>query len=88
MKLNWKVRIKNPLFWLSLIGVVLTAIGQTPESFTSWESVREALLELIRNPYLLGSALMAIVGVLMDPTTRGLCDSVRALGYDKPEGRR
>lgn len=88
MKLNWKVRMKNPLFWLSLIGVILTAIGRTPESFTSWESVKEALLELIRNPYLLGSALMAIVGVLMDPTTRGLCDSVRALGYDKPEGCR
>lgn len=88
MKLNWKVRMKNPLFWLSLIGVVLTAMGRTPESFTSWEAVKGALLELIRNPYLLGSALMSIVGVLMDPTTRGLCDSVRAMGYDKPEGSR
>lgn len=86
MKINWHVRMKNPLFWISLGGVILTAMGQSPEVFTSWGSVLQALLALVRNPYLLGSVILAVLGVLMDPTTRGICDSSRALTYDEPKG--
>jgi len=28
--------------------------------------------------------VLAIIGVVNDPTTNGLSDSVRAMGYDKP----
>lgn len=86
MKLNWKVRMKNPLFWVSLGGVILTAMGRSPESFTSWGSVLRAIVELVGNPYLLGSVALAVLGVLVDPTTRGICDSQRALGYEEPKG--
>ena len=84
--INWKVRMKNPLFWISLGGVVLTAMGQSPERFTSWGKVLQAAVELVGNPYLLGSVLLAVMGVLIDPTTKGLCDSLRAMTYEEPEG--
>ena len=28
MKINWKVRIKNPYFWVGLLGVILSAMGR------------------------------------------------------------
>lgn len=86
MKINWKVRAKNPLFWVSLGGVALTAMGESPEVFTSWGRVLEAVVELAANPYLLGSVILAVLGVLVDPTTRGICDSGRAMNYDEPKG--
>ena len=86
MKINWRVRMKNPLFWVSLSGVILTAMGQSPETFTSWGKVLQALMELVGNPYMLGSVILAVLGVFMDPTTKGICDSSRALGYDEPKG--
>ena len=50
MKTN---RYKNPYFWIGLIGVILTAMGISPEKLTSWDMVVAAAVDLIKNPYLL-----------------------------------
>ena len=84
MKINWKVRVKNPYFWIGLVGVVLTAMGVSPEMFTSWSAVGNQLLEFVSNPFMIGSVIVAVLGVLVDPTTTGLSDSTRALSYDEP----
>ena len=85
MKLNMTVRMKNPWFWISLVGVILTAMGQSPEEFTSWASVLVALTQLLQNPYMLGCVSLAVLGVFIDPTTAGISDSKQALGYCKPK---
>lgn len=85
MKVNWKVRIKNPWFWVGLVGIVLTAMGVSPEMFTSWSAVGNSLLELVQNPFMLGSVAIAVLGVFVDPTTSGVGDSTQALGYSKPK---
>ena len=85
MKINWKVRMLNPYFWLGIFGVMMTAMGVSPDMFTSWEMVMEQGKELIRNPYLLGSMVVSIAGILNDPTTKGMKDSKRALSYTKPK---
>ena len=36
MRINWKVRVKNPYFWFGLVAIVLAAVGAKPEMFTSW----------------------------------------------------
>lgn len=74
MKINWKARMKNPYFWVGLVAVVMTAVGVSPETFTSWEILRQQLWELLGNPFLLGTALLAVLGVLTDPSTKGLSD--------------
>ena len=84
MKINWKVRVKNPYFWIGLVGVILTAMGVSPEMFTSWSAVGNQLLEFISNPFMIGSVIVAVLGVLVDPTTTGISDSTRALSYDEP----
>lgn len=85
MKINIPVRMKNIWFWVGLLGVILSAMGVSPEMFTSWESVFQALRDLVSNPYMLGCVAMAVLGVLTDPTTKGICDSEQAMTYDKPK---
>lgn len=85
MKMNIKVRVLNPWFWISLFGVILTAMGVSPEMFTSWEAVANAFIELVRNPYLLGSVVVAVLGVFVDPTTKGVGDSEQAMTYTQPK---
>ncbi len=81
MKINWKVRLKNPVFWLTVIPAVITfvytvlgAVGVVPS--LSEDVVVNIVTALI-------SALTTI-GVLVDPTTKGVGDSERAMSYDAP----
>ena len=84
MKLNWKVRIKNPYFWLGLIAVILAAVGVSPESLTSWPILYAQIRALLGNPFAVGCVIVAVLGYINDPTTSGLSDSQRAMGYEKP----
>ncbi len=70
-----KNRFKNPWFWIGVVGVVLTAMNVNPTTFTSWETVKEAGVSLISNPYMLGSVAIAVLGVFVDPTTKGITDN-------------
>lgn len=85
MKINVPVRLKNPWFWVGLIGVILTAMGVSPETFTSWEVVKDQFLSLVTNPFMLGSVAVAVLGVFLDPTTNGVGDSKNALTYKTPK---
>ena len=84
MKINYEVRIKNPWFWVGLISVALTAIGVDPQTFTSWQSVLNGILSVLSNPVQLGTFILSILSVFIDPTTNGLSDSNRALQYKNP----
>ncbi|KAF5075817.1 phage holin [Anaerotignum sp.] len=84
MKINWKVRFKNPYFWIGLFGVIMSTIGAKPEDFTSWALVVEEIKNVLGNPFLLFSVILAVIGVVADPTTKGVCDSKQALSYSKP----
>lgn len=84
MKINIPVRLKNPWFWIGLIGIILTAMGINPEMLTSWDAVIVAVKDLISNPYMLASVICAVLGVFIDPTTAGVTDSQQAMTYNEP----
>ena len=84
MKINFPVRFKNPWFWVGLCGTILAAMGVSPEMFTSWDAVWEAVVNMVSNPYMLVSVVLAVLGVFVDPTTSGISDSKRALSYKSP----
>ena len=84
MKINVPVRFKNPWFWVGLGGVIMSAMGVSPEMFTSWCAVWEALVNLFSNPFILVSVVLAVLGVFVDPTTSGISDSKRAMSYKSP----
>ncbi len=86
--MNLKVRFKNPVFIAQLILAILTPIlayaGLTFQDLTSWETLGKILLGAISNPYVLGLIAVSVWNALNDPTTSGVGDSTRALGYTKP----
>ena len=67
-------RIKNPWFWVGLIGIVLTAIGVDPSTLTSWAAVADTFMNVIKNPFMLVTAAMAVIGIFVDPSTAGIKD--------------
>lgn len=85
MKMNIPVRFKNPWFWVGVGGVLLTALGINPEMLTSWDALRQAVVDVANNPFLLGSAAIALLGQFIDPTTAGVGDSALAMTYEEPK---
>lgn len=84
MKVNIPVRMKNPWFWVGVVSVAITAIGVDPQTFTSWSAVWEGIKAVLSNPVQLCTMCLAVLSVFIDPTTAGIGDSERALGYSAP----
>lgn len=88
MKINLKVRFKNPMFYVQLVLSVLTPIlaysGLTATDLTTWAKLGDVLLQAISNPYVLSLVIVSVYNALIDPTTKGFGDSVQALDYDTP----
>lgn len=82
MKVNWKVRFKNPVFLLTFITAVVAFIYQILGLFEIVPKVSE---DQIINIVTMVVNLFATLGILVDPTTKGITDSERALGYIEPQ---
>lgn len=67
-------RYKNPWFWVGIGGIVLTSLQVEASSLTTWANVGDLILKTVSNPYLLGITAMAILGVFIDPTSKGIGD--------------
>ena len=82
--INWKVRIKNKTFWLSIIPAILLLIqavaavfGYTLD-FTVLGGKLAAVVEAV-------FVVLTILGIVADPTTAGMGDSNLAMTYDRPK---
>lgn len=81
--INWQVRIKNKAFWLSLIPAVLLLIQVVAAVFgfeLDLGDLGNKLLDVVNAVF----AVLAILGIVADPTTAGVGDSQQALGYTTP----
>lgn len=89
MKINWKVRLKNPVFWVQVAVAVFVPIlayfGLNWSEMTTWASIGSLLWQAIQNPVVVVSVVVSVYNACIDPTTKGINDSVRALSYDKPQ---
>ena len=89
MKINWKVRLKNPVFWaqvaVALLSPILVSWGLQWEDMTTWPALGEVLRQAVCNPVILVAVVVSLWGVITDPTTQGLGDSQQALTYDEPK---
>ena len=87
-RINWKVRIKNPVFWvqvaMAVVLPILTYFGLTWEDMTSWAAIGNLLLQAVKNPVVIAAVLASFWNAVNDPTTAGLKDSQRAMAYEKP----
>jgi phi LC3 family holin len=81
--INITTRIKNKTFWLTLIPAVLLLIQVCAAPFGyQWDFgiLNEQLAAIVNALF----AVLAILGVVVDPTTAGVGDSKRAMAYEKP----
>ena len=88
MKINWKVRFKNPVFWanlaVSIILPILAYMGLSWEDMTTWPALGNVLLQAIQSPVIIVSVIVSVWNLINDPTTEGLSDSKKALTYTEP----
>ena len=82
--INWTVRFKNKSFWLSFIPAVLLLV-QVVAALFGFEldlgDIGNRLIDVVNAVF----AVLAILGIVTDPTTSGVGDSAQALTYDKPK---
>ena len=84
MKVNWKVRLKNKTFWLTAIPALLLLGSQVLAVFgISWDytPLAQQLSAICGTVF----GLLALLGVVNDPTTSGVSDSTQALTYQNPK---
>lgn len=82
--INWEVRIKNKAFWVAFIpaGLLLVQVVAAVFGFTlDLGELGNRLLDVVNAVF----SVLAILGVVTDPTTKGITDSKQALTYREPK---
>lgn len=81
--INWKVRLKNKAFWVTVIPAIFLLIQTVASALGIHLDLTETqndILQIVNALF----ALLTVTGVVVDPTTIGVGDSERALEYDTP----
>lgn len=82
--INWKVRATNKTFWLALVPAFLLLIQAVAQVFNvslDFTNLNKDLLNVVNALFV----VLTILGVVTDPTTKGVGDSTQALTYSKPK---
>ena len=81
MKISWKVRLKSGSWWLGIISAIIVAVFAILNLFGIKTSVA---VSDIMNAATLILMIPAAIGIISDPTTKGVSDSSQALTYEAP----
>lgn len=85
-KINWRVRLKNKQFWLTFIPALLLLIQVVAAVFgytLDLGGLGDKLLAVVNALF----AVLAILGIVTDPTTKGVADSTQAMTYSRPKDK-
>ncbi|WP_084591388.1 phage holin [Ureibacillus sinduriensis] len=81
MKINWKVRIRHRQFWVAIISAFVLLINHTASLFGVDITLISAKVQQLLESILL---ILALFGIIIDPTTAGVHDSSQVMVYSKP----
>lgn len=79
--INWKVRIKNPVFWTTVIPAAISFIYCVLGAFGIVPALTENMVLNFTGAVV---TMLTTLGVLIDPTTAGISDSSLAMTYSAP----
>ena len=82
--INWPVRLKSKTFWLAIVPAVLLLVQVVASVFgftIDLGDLGNKLLDVVNAAF----TVLAILGIVADPTTAGVGDSEQALTYDAPK---
>lgn len=80
-KINWKVRFKNKVWLGSFIALIVSFVFTMLSMFDIYPKITENVILQVVNQAL---EFLALIGVIVDPTTAGIGDSKRAMQYVEP----
>lgn len=81
MQINWKLRLKNKTTVAALLAALVAFVYQVCGIFGVVPLVSQDQALTFVSIIL---TVLVSLGILVDPTTAGLGDSKRAMGYEKP----
>lgn len=84
MRINWTLRLKNKATLAALATTVLAFVYQVCGIFGIVPPVTPVTQDSLAQLACIVLNLLVALGVITDPTTSGVSDSARALGYDEP----
>lgn len=82
--INWNVRLRNKKFVLAIISAIILlvqAVGKMFGLHLNLSNLSDNIVDVVNSMF----GILAVLGVVVDPTTHGISDSDRALGYDSPK---
>ena len=79
--LNWKVRFQNKVWLTAFLSFVVSTVFQFLGMFDIAAPVTQDMVLQIVAAAL---QLLSLLGIVVDPTTKGLSDSERAMAYEEP----
>ena len=82
--INWKVRFANKAFWVAFVPAILLLIQVVAAVFGYALDLGDLVNKLLAVVNAL-FAVLALLGIVTDPTTAGVSDSAQALTYEKPK---
>ena len=79
--INWKLRLQNKTTLWAIISMVISLVYRILDAFGvippfSQDFILEVAADIL--------TLLGLLGVIVDPTTDGVADSDRAMGYEQP----
>lgn len=81
--INWKVRLKNKVFWMTAVPAVFLMVQKVAEALgfaLDLNATQTLVLQVIDAVF----AVLAALGVVVDNTTKGIGDSTLAMSYTEP----
>lgn len=82
--INWTVRFKNKAFWLAFIPALLLLVQQICALVgvtIDIAGLSAQLVNIVETVFI----ILALWGVVNDPTTAGAADSKQAMSYVRPK---
>lgn len=82
--INWKVRIRNKMFWVTMIPLVFLLVHRVLIIFGidfDFTVLQNQILDVVEVVF----AILAGFGIITDLTTEGLGDSALAMTYEIPK---
>lgn len=82
--INWTVRFANKQFWISFIPAILLLVQVVAAVFgynLDLGEIGNKLLDVVNAVF----SVLVILGVVTDPTTKGISDSEQAKTYTTPK---
>lgn len=79
---NWKVRFKNKVWLMSFLSFIISTVFQFLSMFDIAVAITQDMaLQIVATAL----QLLSLLGVIVDPTTKGVGDSAQAMMYTEPK---